>query len=280
MTLGPDHEPMQAIPTESAPRRSALKWVLDLVMAVTFALLLNAHVLGGLSFHETAGTVIGLVFGVHVFLNWSWVVGTTMRFVRSSLPGRIRFGYLLNWLLLVAMGVSILSGLLISRVLVPWMRVPNGRWIQGVHITLGFLVLAVVGIHAGLHWSWIASTSRRLFHRNPGAVLIAGGLAMLLLAGAQALQTFPPTSGPPPATDPQRAMPPIGRDSPNENRQDHGDRADPEVRRGERHRGRSRGFGASGVWGVLGFYLGILSLFAFLTVLVERWLERRGSPLS
>ena len=265
-------------PPDSTPRRSVLKWALDLAMAVTVALLLNAHVLGGLSFHETAGAAIGLVFGLHLYLNWSWVVGTTQRLLRNSHPPGIRFGYFLNWLLLTAMGVILVSGFLISRVLVPWMRVSNGRWIQGVHITLGFLVLAVVGIHVGLHWSWIASTTRRLFQRNPKALLIAGGLAMLLLAGVQALQSSFPPPTPPPASDTQRTAPPIGQDGPNENRPDRGDHAEHEARRGERHRGRSRGFGASGVWGVLGFYLGILSLFAFLTVLVERWIERRASP--
>jgi hypothetical protein len=271
---------MQPSTTDSAPRRSALKWAIDLAMAVTVALLLNARVLGGLSFHETAGAVIGLVFGLHLYLNWSWVVGTTQRLLQHSLPPGVRFGYFLNWLLLVAMGVILVSGFLISRVLVPWMRVPNGRWIQGVHITLGFLVLAVVGIHVGLHWNWIASTTRRLVQRSPKSILVGIGLAALLLAGAQALQTSSPSPAPTPTSDIQRAAPPIGRDGPNENRPDRGDRAEHEARLGERHRGRSRGFGASGVWGVLGFYLGILSLFAFLTVLVERRLERRASRLS
>lgn len=264
---------MQTTTSDPAPRRSSLKLGLDMVMAVTFALLLNAHVLGGLSFHEMAGTLIGLVFAVHVFLNWNWVVSTTSRFRRSSLAPKIRLGYLLNWILLIVMGVIVVSGLLISRVLVPWLRIPNARWIQGTHITLGFLVLAVVGVHVGLHWSWITSITRRIVGGNRKAFLVAGVLGMLAIAG---VQTFERRQSQSAAVADQRPTDPgRGGDEFREPRPNRGDRP-----AHDGHRGRGRGFGNSGVWSVLGFYLGILSFFGFLTVQTERWLERRASRLG
>ena len=263
---------MQTTISDPTPRRSSFKLGLDLVMAITFALLLNAHVLGGLSFHEAAGTLIGLVFAVHVFLNWSWVVGTTATFRRSSLAPKIRFGYLLNWILLIVMGVIVISGLLISRVLVPWLRVPNARWIQGIHITLGFLVLAVVGVHVGLHWGWIASITRRIVGGNRKGFLVAGVLGLLAIAGVQTFERRPSQ----PVTIANQGSGNPGRGS-DEFREARPSRADHPGHEGRR--GRGRGFGSSGVWNVLGFYLGILSFFALVTVQTERWLERRALRL-
>lgn len=263
---------MQTTTSDPTPRRSSLRLGLDFVMAITFALLLNAHVLGGLPFHEAAGTLIGLVFAVHVFLNWNWVVRTTTQFRRSSLAPKIRFGYLLNWILLIVMGVIVISGLLISRVLVPWLHVPNARWIQGIHITLGFLVLAVVGVHVGLHWGWIASITQRIVGRNRKVLVVASVLGLLAIAGAQTFDRQP--SQPAAMTNRVSGNPGRGSDGFPEARPNRADRPQHDGRRG-----RGRGFGSSGVGSVLGFYLGILSFFALVTVQTERWLERRALRL-
>jgi hypothetical protein len=272
--------------TESAPRRSILKLGLDILLAVTFALLLNAHVLGGLAFHETAGTLIGAAFALHVFLNWDWVVTTTRRFSQSALPPKLRIGFLLNWLLFLVMGLIILSGLLISRELVPGLRVPNGRWIQRVHITIAFLILGFVGVHVGLHWGWILGTGRRWFgtvgstpwYRRPltvGALLILlAAIGVLSFRGPDHPATETPelrvrAERPDFETDPRHVGPdgPSAGKGPAERRDD---RAASEPRRG-----RGRRFGKPSVGGVLGFYLGILACFALATVLWERRLARR-----
>lgn len=261
---------------DSAPRRSRWKLALDLVMAITFALLLNTRVLGGLPFHEVAGTLIGFVFALHVCLNWNWVVQTTMRYRRASLPPKVKLGYQLNALLLLAMGIILVSGLLISRVAFPALRVPNARWIQGVHITLAFLILSAVGVHVGLHWNWIVLTVRRI---RP-AVVAAVVLTLLTAGGVEAYRIrSTPLSNNASASAPASAS---ASASVSESRELQGaDPSHPNPRRREGRGGGGRGRrGQSSALATAGFYLGILSLFALGTVLVERRFERKTPVAS
>ena len=55
-------------------KKNYTKIVLDLLMAVTFVLLMNPRVLNGLPFHEVAGLVIGVAILTHIGLNYRWVV--------------------------------------------------------------------------------------------------------------------------------------------------------------------------------------------------------------
>ena len=48
-------------------------------MALTFALLFNPRVLGGLTFHETAGLAIGAAILTHILLNYRWVKNVTLK---------------------------------------------------------------------------------------------------------------------------------------------------------------------------------------------------------
>ena len=280
---------------ESTTRRSQLKLALDVAMAVTFALLLNAHILGGLPFHETAGTLIGFAFLIHLFLNWSWVTQTTTRFVQATLPSKIRVGFLLNVLLLLTMAFIIISGVLISRIVFPGLQVSNGRGIQRAHITVAFLILGFVGAHVGLHWNWIRSTVQRWGNQalNPSRwskqLWTGMTLGLLVFAGVLAYRnTFAPT--PEVALELGRSFPsskagisrndqgagqhlekkPIQEALPNSRHQDRGHHRDG---KGGHHGGRS-------AWGVAAFYLGIMAIFALATHRLERWFSQRHGVFS
>lgn len=47
-------------------KKKYTKIVLDLLMAITFVLLMNPRVLDGLQFHEIAGLIIGVAILVHI----------------------------------------------------------------------------------------------------------------------------------------------------------------------------------------------------------------------
>lgn len=107
-----------------------VKLTLDILMGMTFALLFNKMVLGGLTFHEIAGTAIGFAVLAHVLLNVNYVKKITLRLFNKSLPGKTRLGYALNVLLLLSMIFILFSGFVISRVLFPNFQFGNERWFK------------------------------------------------------------------------------------------------------------------------------------------------------
>nr|WP_246427880.1 DUF4405 domain-containing protein [Paenibacillus phyllosphaerae] len=153
-------------------------------MGIAFALLFNKQVLGGLSFHEWTGTIIGGAFLAHIALNWRWVKNMTLKLFDRKMPALTRFGYILNVLLLISMTTIIVSGVFISRILFPGMNVGDQAWFKVTHISLSFVTLITVGVHIGLHWKWVMTVVQRLAPSSKGQVwlsYIAKAAAILIL---------------------------------------------------------------------------------------------------
>lgn len=133
-----------------------IKFALNFLLAVVMLLLMDPRSFYGLDFHEWAGLVIGLFFLLHKALNWSWIKKVTACFFRSS-PGRVRFNYVLDVLLLAGMVLMILSGIAIARTIdFSWLKMGGSRifW-RVMHTSSSYITLALFGIHLGLHWKWV-----------------------------------------------------------------------------------------------------------------------------
>lgn len=139
-----------------------VKYTLDLIMGLAFVFLFDTRATG-LAFHEIAGLFMGGAYLTHIALNWRWVANVTMRMFAPRLTARTRMGYILNWLLFASMTLTIVSGILISRVVLPQLNMGNHVWFKMTHTTLPYLLLILVGIHIGLHWHWVISMTKRLF---------------------------------------------------------------------------------------------------------------------
>lgn len=146
--------------------KNFIKFTLDLIMGIIFALLFNKNVLGGMNFHEIAGLAIGLAILVHILLNWKWVKNVSLSIFNKKLALKIRIGYILNILLLLDMAVIIISGILISKVLFPTFRMQSSFFNQGTHIAASYIALALIGIHLGLHWNWVMNVFKKLIKIN------------------------------------------------------------------------------------------------------------------
>ncbi|WP_426453685.1 DUF4405 domain-containing protein [Paenibacillus sp. S-38] len=169
-------------------KKPYVKLALDAAMGITFALLFNKTVLGGMAFHEIAGAAIGFAILVHILLNATFVKKITLRLFDKTLPGKTRFSYLLNVLLLLSMIFVILSGLLISRVLLPNFRFGSENWFKISHMGVSFFTLILIGVHVGLHWHWVMKVTQRLLDlKLPKAVsrvLLTSAAAVVLVFGA------------------------------------------------------------------------------------------------
>lgn len=163
---------------------STVKFALDVVMGLLFVLFFNKNVLGGLAFHEIAGLVFAVAYITHILLNWGWVKRVTLKMFDRSLSWRVRGSYALNLLLMVSMTFIIVSGIMISHVLFPNINVGNEGWFKVTHISVSFLVLALIGIHVGLHWQWVVNMCKKMTSVKKGRAwmrYVAQGLTLIIL---------------------------------------------------------------------------------------------------
>ncbi|AHF06510.1 DUF4405 domain-containing protein [Desulfitobacterium metallireducens] len=166
--------------------KNIVKLILDGVIAVAFALLFNAKVMGGLFFHESVGLGIGVGFLVHILLNAQWIKTVTLRLFDRKLPGKARLGYFLNILLFIAMIAVIVSGFMISKIIFPGFRAVDQHGFKALHLGVSYLTLIIVGVHVGLHWQWIAVMMKKVFKVQSTSlmrVLARVALALVIFFG-------------------------------------------------------------------------------------------------
>jgi hypothetical protein len=168
------------------------------MMAITFVLLMEPRVLNGLPFHEIAGLVIGVAILVHIGLNYRWVINTTKKIFDPKLPKKTRFSFLLNLLLLISMATVIITGILISRVVLPSLAIQGNHSIRGIHSFSADATLALVGLHVGVHWQWVMGICKKAFKTKEGkirkGVIASIVLSLAILGGG--IQWFASTSSP------------------------------------------------------------------------------------
>lgn len=140
-----------------------VKITLDILMAAVFVLLFNHRILGGLEFHEIAGLIIGAAFIIHVILNFKWVKQVTLKLFSSKINFKTRLGYIIDALLLICFIIIIVTGMLISKVVLPNFRIDSSMNFQSIHISISYITLLLVGLHIGLHWTWVANVFKKIF---------------------------------------------------------------------------------------------------------------------
>jgi hypothetical protein len=132
------------------------KFILNILLAIVFLLLMDPRSFFGLPFHEWAGLLIVLFFLLHKILNWGWIKKVTTSFFKRS-PGRARINYILDILLLTGLTLIVLSGIAIARTIdFSWLNLGGSRFFwRAMHVSSSMLVLVLFGIHLGIHWKWV-----------------------------------------------------------------------------------------------------------------------------
>lgn len=142
-------------------KKNRIKILLDVVMTGILTLLYNSHV-SSIDFHEVAGLIVAGMFVIHCLLNSKWVTSISARFFSGSLSRRVRLSYIINFLLLVTFVLVISSGIMISEALFPNMAVQkDGLW-RSLHDFFAAISIILVGIHIGLHWSFLKGMFKKI----------------------------------------------------------------------------------------------------------------------
>lgn len=155
-------------------KKNMIKMILDIVMIVILALLFNSHV-AAMSFHEIAGLGVFGLFIIHCLLNIKWITAISKRFFSKSLAVKVRIGYIVNLLLAVTFIFVIISGISTSQVLFP--ADSHGSVWRGIHHFSGAISIILVGIHLGLHWSFVSGMFKKVVKikeviRKPIAIIL------------------------------------------------------------------------------------------------------------
>jgi hypothetical protein len=139
------------------------KLALGATALVTYLAATNTK-LTGIPIHEWLSVGVAVVIALHVALDWDYTIKVLRHFIRKLLS-LSRFNLIVDIALFVVFAAVMLSGFLVSRVVVPLlgMSVPFGPTWRILHSVTATLALPVLGVHVGLHWRWIVKATRRTF---------------------------------------------------------------------------------------------------------------------
>lgn len=119
-----------------------------------------------LPFHEWMSFVFMVPLVVHLLLHYSWIL-TIPRRLTKNIRGEIRFNLVFNILLYLLMIFVIVSGILASQAVLPLLMNFEAEpfWTE-LHHKYSNLLIIFVGIHLGMHWQWIADTTKAMIQQQ------------------------------------------------------------------------------------------------------------------
>ncbi|HEX9019214.1 MAG TPA: DUF4405 domain-containing protein [Anaerolineaceae bacterium] len=123
--------------------------------------------LTGLAVHEWLGVAFFATILLHLLLHWRWVASMTAQFFKKLFHNS-RLQYVVDAILMISFTAAMLSGLMISRVVVPLLNLnllgENFAW-RSLHAASATSTLLMIGLHFALHWDWVVSMTRRYLIR-------------------------------------------------------------------------------------------------------------------
>jgi len=111
----------------------------------------------GLSTHEWLSLAIITPLLVHLIINWEWAVRIASRFAQR-LRKVSRVNFVLDVALFVSAAAVMTSGIVVSRTIagaLGLLSTPNAIW-YALHSLSANATIALLVVHLGLHWRWIA----------------------------------------------------------------------------------------------------------------------------
>ncbi len=142
-------------------RRIKINLYVDIVLLIAFLVLLKPFTTG-IAIHEWLGLAMGAGLALHIVLHWRWIVSITQKLF-CKLPTKIRIYYTLDALLLFTFTVTLITGILMSQVVLPLLGL-RGIFLfplPFVHEWASYVTLALLAVKLVLHWDWIKCAFKR-----------------------------------------------------------------------------------------------------------------------
>ena len=149
-------------------------WI-DLGIFAAFLLIMDPG-LTGLAIHEWLSVAFAAAAVAHLLLHWDWLVCVGGKFFRK-LWQVSRLKFVVDVLLFAAVVLVMLSGLLISRSVLPLLGLTasGSRSWQSLHRLSADASLYLMALHFALNWGWVKAMFKKvlltplagLFKRRP-----------------------------------------------------------------------------------------------------------------
>ena len=142
-------------------KQNIIKFIVDLAIFIGFLLALDPRTTG-IAIHEWLTIAGTMAIILHLLLNWNWIAGLTRRFFRK-VAAKSRINCILNWLFFIDGVLVMLTGIMISEVVLPLfgIQAPRGSIWRQLHSLTADLSLFILGLHLALNWTWVVSIIER-----------------------------------------------------------------------------------------------------------------------
>ena len=135
--------------------------LLDIGVFAAFLIALEPD-LTGIAIHEWLSLAVAGTIIVHLLLHWRWITTIAVRYFKNLFHSS-RLQFLVDALFFVAFTTVMMSGILISRSILPALNIQlaeNHSW-RMVHSLSANISLAMLALHVGLHWKWILNMIKK-----------------------------------------------------------------------------------------------------------------------
>lgn len=152
------------------------KYCVDLLMVILLLLLMGYSLIGETA-HEWMGLTMTICFMTHQFLNIKWYQAlnkggyTPARIARTAL----------NFLLLLIMLTQAVSGILLSRHVIPISGISGMSVVRTLHLLGSHWGFVLMSIHLGFHWSSMTGTiQNKQKSFNPALIWVMRTLTLVV----------------------------------------------------------------------------------------------------
>jgi len=131
------------------------KIIVDILMTIFMILSFVRWEDSNFAFHAIVGTACTLFFTLHICIHWKWLKAVTKSFIGGKLGKALAGKYVVDVLLIIAWGVSIITGFIAVGYFV--FNVESMAVFGGIHGTSANIGLVLVIIHVFQHIPQIKS---------------------------------------------------------------------------------------------------------------------------
>lgn len=140
-----------------------LKLIMDLMLTIIMILLMGFSFTGP-AIHEIVGLIVMGFFVIHCMVNAKWFTGIAKMLKQKKMNINVGIRAFLNFVLMVDILITAISGILISRVVFTGITVSNvGLWTY-IHNVAAYSSFIIIAIHVGFHWQMIMTVSKNVCH--------------------------------------------------------------------------------------------------------------------